>query len=165
MISGDENVTALITNSYPEGPKDYAQWTFDDLAAPSLSGRIDQSCDLQISLEWTPGYRIKSSAFEAELWANGPLETKYSLEMGFSNRPPHWVGTRLEHLDSSTIIHLSHGAGMTSDCSGKGTWSAELVLSVANQDHEECSLDIDQASILFDLAARGQVEACPPSEQ
>lgn len=160
LITGEENATAIIKNSYPDGPKDYALWTFDDLAAPSHSEHLDQTCELTLTLAWTPGYRVISQGLEMELWANGPMDPKLRLDLRFSNRSPSINQVTFTRLDDSTRMKLAYGEKMSSDCSGRGTWRAKFDLSAADKDHEQSNIKISQASVLFELFKLGGFEDC-----
>lgn len=165
LIEGDmKNATAIVTNSIPDGPKDYAQWTFDDLSAPGPNGNLISACELRLDLEWSPGYRVKSKAMELDLWFNGPLETKVFYDLSFPNRPMHSGSTTLEDLESSAQLKLAQGEGMSSDCSGKGTWVAKFHLHAKDRSEEKNSIEINQASLLFELAQEGEFEPCPSTD-
>lgn len=162
-IGGDQpNATALITKTLPDGPDDYAQWIFDDLEAPGDNEEFSQYCVVTLSLEWSPGYRVKSKALIVDLWANGPMETRFELNMGYTNRTAHRVESVFDDLESSTSMTFKHGKDMSSDCSGQGEWHAVFDLKVPHHDHEASAIQVTRASIQFELAGRGELGSCTP---
>lgn len=151
------NATAILTNSVPNGPKDYAQWTFDELNVPREDQRSEIECELRLKLRWTPGYRIQSKGFEIDLSASAELlETLLEQEnsplphlrtqISFSNRPRRTETVRVKELSGESELGLVLGSAMSSDCSGEGEWIAKLDLEVAKAN--DMDVAIDQASVL-----------------
>lgn len=167
------NATAILTNSRPDGPKDYAQWTFDALDVPSDNEQFEKACELRLRLKWTPGYRVRAKGFEVDLSANADSlaalrktseasPPSLGVHLSFSNRPSRTDTLRIKDFSGDGELGLVMGADMSSDCSGQGEWVAKLKLtSKSSSDTSEVRLAVDQASVIFDLLKDQSLEKCP----
>lgn len=164
--SGQPKHKTFITNSFPGGPDDYIQSTFDAFDVEQPGGKTSQRCRMTVYAKWTPGKRILVSNFEQSGYADlssssrarARLETR--IRAGYTSSANKSFSYSSPFSDSYDRSWGASSLDVYSSCSGHGSFTFDMNVRVGGGSSQEATASIDTVSALFRLAKSYEVPGC-----
>lgn len=170
LMGFGQNATLIVTESVPNGPKDYFQLTLDGMEINSEGWTLNSQCSVTAKLRWKPNTRVvvalEQDGFVSSTQAMAKTSLKLRNQINFESG--HGVTKTKGYGDDKELDYdlkwSPADIGAYSDCSGSGEFQLLVELNVENPgQNTKFSMTLDRLSGLFrpPLVGEGEFPACP----